>query len=302
MPNTAFGLLVALASVLTIAAPSSIARLLVVGARSDPSGSGAPDLRCLLVPSTSDLVLHLVSYGLLVVVLMAAAAGGHAFLLDWRRTRHFVRRYLDHRTDRLGALEHVPEDVGLAGRIDLVQGDDPRGFCYGLVRPRVCVTTRLLDTLSPAELEAVLRHEAYHARNYDPLRFILGKVLVSAFFFVPVLRDLFAHYRLHVEVVADKEAVRHMGEPRSLAAALDKLLDAGAAGPTPVPGVAHASSLELRIDSLLGEPVPASVPTRRRLALSVMLVLLVAAPTVAPLLAAERQLLAALASTPHAAC
>jgi beta-lactamase regulating signal transducer with metallopeptidase domain len=302
MPNTAFGLLVTLASLLTIAAPSSIASLLRVGARGDPSSSGQPELRCLLIPSASDFGLHLVSYGLLLVVLLAAAGGGYALLLDWCRTRRFVQCCLDRRADGLGALERLAEDAGLGGRVDLVRSADPRCFCYGLVRPRVCVTTGLLDALGPAPLEAVLRHEAYHARNYDPLRLILGRVLVSAFFFVPTLRDLFEHYRLHIELVADKEAVRQMGEPESLAAALDTLLDAGVAGPAAVPGVAHDNSLELRIDSLLGEPVRASVGTRTRLGLSVLLVLLVAAPALAPLVAGERELLAALASTPHAAC
>jgi hypothetical protein len=120
---------------------------------------------------------------------------------------------------------------------------------------------------------------------------------------MPGPRDLFAHYRLHVELVADKEAAHRMRGVRSLASALDKLLDVRATGPLGLPGIAHMSSLETRLDSLLGEPVQASAGARpRRLALSVLVVLLVAAPAVAALAAGERALRAALASTPHPAC
>jgi hypothetical protein len=48
---------------------------------------------------------------------------------------------------------------------------------------------------------------------------------------MPAPRDLFAHYRLHVELVADKEAVHRMRGVQSLTAAPDKLLDVRATGP-----------------------------------------------------------------------
>ena len=300
-PNTAFVLLLGVAGLLAVAAPRSIASLLSAGAL----GSKGDDLtvRCLVVPASSDVPVHLLSYALLALLMLGAMIGGYVFLDNWRRTNRLVRRYLATPIDARAFVDALARDAGLAGRIDVVAGDEPRCFCYGLVRPRVCVTTGLVDTLDAVELEAVLRHEAFHVRNRDPLRLLLGKALTSTFFFVPTLRDLFAHYRLHIEVAADRRAVREMGEPRSLAAALDKLLDAGVVEPAILPGVAHRGSLEMRIDNLLGEPVQPALATRRpRLAISMLILALVIAPTLAQFLAVEHELLALLASTPHAGC
>lgn len=303
MPNTAFGLLITFASLLAVFMPSSIARLLVAGGWNGTPGNTEADLRCMLVPTQSDLTVHLLSYGLLFAVLAGGVAGGTTFFSQWRRTERFVRRLLVQRAVERATLERLAGRIGLAGRVDLVQSDEPRCFCYGLVRPRVCITTRLVQMLDRSELEAVLRHEAYHLRNYDPLRILLGRALVSAFFFVPALRDLFAHYELHVELIADRQAVRQMRGPGSLAAALDKLLDARTAGPASLPAIAHGGSLELRIDSLLGDSVaPPTLKGWRRGIVSVLLMLLITAPALAPLVGAEPKIFSALAATPHAAC
>ncbi len=298
MPNTAFTLLITLAGLLAILTVDSVTSLLMMGA-----GGAGFDLYCLLIPSTSDLAVHLLTYGLLLLVLVGAATGWRALLGERNRTERFLRRYLVRRAGERGTLEGVADRVGLGGRIDLVDVDEPRCFCYGLVRPRVCVTTGLMALLDDAEQEAVLRHEAYHVRNYDPLKLTLGRALVSAFFFVPALRDLYEHYRLHVELLADKQAVRQMRQAQSLAAALDKLLDARAPGLPTLPDIAHGGSLALRIDSLLGDPVRVSIRMQPvRLVLSAVLVLLIAAPAVATPAIAQDRLLAALASAPHGPC
>lgn len=303
MPNAAFALLLVVAGSLVVAAPSSAARLLMAGGWSDVSDGGALDVRCLLIPGASDLIVHLLSYGLLCAILAGGVTGAWTVLSERRRTERFVRRYLSRRVDDRGSLQRLAEQVGLVGRIDLVEALEPRCFCYELVQPRVVVTTGLVAMLSDTELEAILRHEAYHVRNYDPLRLLVGRALVAAFFFVPALRDLFAHYRLHVEVIADEQAVRQMHQVQSLAAALDKLLDAETASPMLLPAIAGASSLELRIDHLLGEPVQASIRTPTpRLAVSLLLVLLVAAPALASVAVGEPGLLVALAAAPHPSC
>ena len=50
-------------------------------------------------------------------------------------------------------------------RLQVVRTDALLCFCVGLLRPRVVVSTALIDELSPAELQAALAHEASHCKQ-----------------------------------------------------------------------------------------------------------------------------------------
>jgi Zn-dependent protease with chaperone function len=91
----------------------------------------------------------------------------------------------------------LPEDLyeaakrnDLRGRVRMVDEDDPFSFAYGLVKTKVVVSRGLVDRASSQELDAVLAHERYHVRNYDPLKVILVRTLPSAFFYLPVCRGI----------------------------------------------------------------------------------------------------------------
>ena len=67
-------------------------------------------------------------------------------------------------------------------------------FCAGWLRPRVYVSTAVVDRLSDTELVAVLAHEQHHGVLRDPLRLAVGRVLCTALFFLPILRPLHDRY------------------------------------------------------------------------------------------------------------
>ena len=121
------------------------------------------------------------------------------------------------RRDRVrlpNGLAAIAETLRLSGRIDLVAADEPFAVTYGFVRPRIAMSTALVDAASsPAELRAVLEHEAYHARNLDPLKLLLARWLEAVFFYLPVLRDLRARYLLTRELAADRRAAERCGVP-----------------------------------------------------------------------------------------
>ena len=120
-------------------------------------------------------------------------------------------------------------------------------FCAGLLRPQVYVSRGALESLTQRELEAVLAHEAHHARFRDPLRIFFARVLSEALFFLPALRKLSDRYAALAELAADEAAVRrHEGDTKPLAAAL-LAFDAREAS-SAVVGIAPE-----RIDHLLGE-------------------------------------------------
>jgi Zn-dependent protease with chaperone function len=125
----------------------------------------------------------------------------------------------------------------------LFEHSEPRAFCAGLLRPRIYLSTGALSVLSSDELDAVLAHEAHHARVRDPLRVFVVRVVSDALFFLPAARKLAERYAALAELAADAAAVRRRG-PQPLASAL---LTFEAADPAVV-GIAPE-----RVDHLLGE-------------------------------------------------
>ena len=61
-------------------------------------------------------------------------------------------------------------------------------FCAGLLRPRVVLTSALLDALDPDERQAAVEHELSHVRGGAPLKLLLGHLAVRTLFWVPLLR------------------------------------------------------------------------------------------------------------------
>ena len=146
----------------------------------------------------------------------------------------------------------------------LVAADAPVAFCAGWLRPRVYVSTGVLDRLSDRELQAVLAHERQHRALRDPLRLAVGRVLCQALFFLPVIGALHSDYADAAELTADAAALVALdGAGGALASAMLTLGAAGADGE-----VAISSR---RVDALLGQPVDWQRP---RLLLSTGLVTL----------------------------
>jgi Zn-dependent protease with chaperone function len=118
-------------------------------------------------------------------------------------------------------------------------------FCAGVLRPRVVVTSELLDALDPAEREAVVAHELSHARGRGPLKLVLGELAVRSLFWVPVLRDLVDRHLLLTELAADRAAVAATSRG-ALAGALSQVLQP----PRLAGSIGFADHAAARIDRL----------------------------------------------------
>ena len=135
--------------------------------------------------------------------------------------------------------------VAVAGHEAVVVVDErPLAFCTGLLRPTIYISRGALALLDVDQLDAVVAHEAHHARRRDPLRIFVARTLGEALFFLPVLRRLSTRYAALAELAADEAAVRRSGTRRPLAAAL---LAFEAAPSASVVGIAPE-----RVDHLLG--------------------------------------------------
>lgn len=125
-----------------------------------------------------------------------------------------------------------------------------------VLRGQIYLPERALVELSPAELRAVIAHEAAHLERHDQVWRWLAALTARVFFFQPLNRIAAAQLRELSECLCDDRAVRVTGSGRALASAL-----ATAAGwlrrgpPVLTPAMANVDSLTLRrVRRLLSPP------------------------------------------------
>lgn len=191
------------------------------------------------------------------VVALRAAAGSRALRSLIRGAKRPVPIFMHNEAAVLGC----------ASRLDVVAGEDSFAVTYGLIRPRILVSTGLSAALVPAEIRAVLAHEREHLRHRDPLRLLAARLAAAWGCYLPAAGWLAHRAALRHELAADRAAAGSAGRA-VLAAALLKL----AARPA-CPAIAAASptgdgrrSLEARITQL-----ERGHPLRQRLAVSRLL-------------------------------
>lgn len=200
---------------------------------------------------------------------------GQSMVAGWRLWRATQRLTQAAQTTRLGLPPLVAQPasrLNLADVLVIVPNRAPLSFCYGLWRPRICLSLGLVELLTEIELEAVLWHEAYHLQRREPLRMVVAICLSRFFFFVPLLAELRDHYLAEKELAADAFAVTYTGRA-ALARALHKLL---AAQPIPtIPSPAAAAGLSVtarRVDRLINPTAcPNWRPSRRSMFITLLL-------------------------------
>lgn len=253
-PNFTFGaLLIATAALIAIVGWSTH-HLLLAGAPAFAAGGAWPSFSCLLLPLDDDFMPHLASYAFLLAIAMGAVSGGRMLLYQHQHTTLLLQSLLPARSIPDRRLERAVCRTGLGGRLDVVELDTPVAFSYGCLRPRVLVSTGLIELLLPSELEALLLHEREHVRQRDPLKVAVGKLLASTVFFAPLISGLYRRYLVEKELAADRAAVLEQGSAEHLSAALLQLLDHRQL-PAPAAGAGAGEALSARVDALLGEPV-----------------------------------------------
>ncbi len=150
------------------------------------------------------------------------------------------------------------QHLGIDGRVDVVAAGEAFAVTQGLWRPRILLSTGLVEALDAAELTAVLAHERHHLHRRDPLRVLGGRLLGGYGWFLPVLGWWTRRAAVRREVVADRAATARAGVA-AVAGALLKLADR----PTLAVVVAAnpAGNLPERIAHLEGRP-PRRRPVR----------------------------------------
>lgn len=169
-------------------------------------------------------------------------------------------------SDQPGALT-VAVSQARAKRVEMRWDEAPYGACMGFLRPRVVVSSALLEVLGHDELVAVLAHEERHRRRRAPLRRLLARATVRAFFYLPALGDLLASHLVEEEIVADRESLALVGK-RPLLRALTKLSRTAHPGGV-APAFGDVSALSYRLRALQAGVIARPPLSRRRVSASV---------------------------------
>ncbi|WP_187274087.1 M56 family metallopeptidase [Paenibacillus sp. N3.4] len=148
--------------------------------------------------------------------------------LDTARTQFYSRKYL--------LQEH---------ELMIIHNVVPIALTLGIIRPRIILSTALLELLEEDELQAVLEHERFHLKHRDPLAIFLLSMLAISMWYIPLYRWVLDKYKIIIEIMADQFALSRIHHVTDLGGALIKMLKQGQA---PHTSVSYASFAETSIN------------------------------------------------------
>lgn len=140
-------------------------------------------------------------------------------------TNNFVRSIIARRKQELSPkLQRAAHLAALDNSVVEIDSDMPLVFCFGFLKPRICVSSLLVKNLQKIELVAVLTHERKHLVDREPFKQFVIKILSNTLFFIPLLKDLSLQYLALSELAADREATNDFKDKAPLTRALYKTM------------------------------------------------------------------------------
>lgn len=164
------------------------------------------------------------AFGALLVYAVVKVLWG--VIRQWRLTRRGLLLFEAHMdvewTERLrGRYREWGTDI-LA-----VRDDAFIALAIGLLRPRIMVSSGVLERFTEEEVEAILLHERHHCRSRDNLKQFVSGLLEEAFGYLPIIRPVAAYAATWRELFADRYAIRQMRTSVHLGSVLLKLAQEG---------------------------------------------------------------------------
>ncbi len=146
------------------------------------------------------------------------------------------------------ALRRASRPAELAGTEVRLGALGDAAFVAGIRHPAIYCDERLLELLTPRQLDAVLLHERAHQRASDPARLALLALVAPVVRRIPSGRQWLVSTIARYEIEADRYALDHGASRADLAAAL---LVIPSLSRTQVAG--FPTAVDLRLQVLLGE-------------------------------------------------
>jgi len=142
------------------------------------------------------------------------------------RQLYLSRRWIQHfriqtHHERTKRLQHMYRHWGT--EMIVVQDDSFVALTIGLIRPRIVISTMVLNTFSRMEVKAILLHERYHCLHYDGAKLFLSSLARDAFGYLPIVKPIVRFYETWKELFADRYAIQQMKTELHLGNVLLKL-------------------------------------------------------------------------------
>ncbi|MDR6552576.1 M56 family metallopeptidase [Paenibacillus qinlingensis] len=192
---------------------------------------------------------------------------------DVMKANKLVKKYHDAAlsAENAAKFELTPQ------QLQIVNYKAPLAMTIGLWRPRILVSTGLMDMLEPNELRAVIEHEKCHVQHRDPGAIFLLALISKSMRYIPIFEWIAHKYPMMIELRADKYAIERMEQAADLGSALLKLLKQTTKPRFPLSHASFAeTSMNVRIQHILD---PQKQVTLRwplfRLAMSALIFVLV---------------------------
>ena len=188
--------------------------------------------------------------------------GSIAMLAQWAyQWRRAVKPIARTSAAEQRALAHGKRQLGINREVLLSSSSVAGGFgVRGIWRPTLIVPADLADRLTPAELESVMLHELAHVRRPDIAWACLVHLLVSIFWFHPLLWWLERRLLLERERACDEMVVNSGAAARDYASGLVKVcrfhLTGSVAGFAGITG----SDLKRRVELIMDPPAKDGFP------------------------------------------
>jgi GWxTD domain-containing protein len=179
---------------------------------------------------------------------------------------------------RMGVTGHVDLRIGAAGQTPGVRG---------LWRSCIVLPGDLAAKLEPSELEAVLAHELAHIRRRDNLLAAAVRLVVSIFWFHPLLWWLERRLLIERELACDEQVLAGGAAASDYLSGILKVCRMSYAGAHGYAG-ATGSNLKQRMEQIMSTNLTNPSSTPARAAIGSLLAIGVLAPLAAGFLAAQQ--------------
>lgn len=235
----------------------------------------------LSLPKNSNLLILFSVVPLFVIVFIRLVMTMfHLFQLHYRLQLNQVRSF-DYLSDTF------IERLGLTGKIAIINNNSPLALCFGFFKPKIYISTKLIEMTTTEEQKVILRHEKHHLDQKDNITMLFAQIIQNIFPFIPLLKDLVLNFRIERELEADRAAISDSQKTPMISTLRKLLLFENSSQLAFIPSIASTDTLEARIQWLVKSKVYKGQYQLNNIIMSSISMIILALLTITPVHAIE---------------